>query len=163
MPNPLKTAKNQKRYKATSTEEKFYEVLHRAYAREDAAAKAAARLESDIVTAYQLKQSMPIKNMDEAPKEDGPLPVAPHEFNKSDFHETFSKLNFLRTVTELVDVLELGSVSEKIATNLVDDLFGNKRAPVKGKRVGATSTVIGDDQDAMIATLRDEATRRKQG
>lgn len=144
-------------------EEQIYGLLTDAFKREECAARAAARLEYDLVTQYQQNKATPATDVEDVAE---PVSNDSRDFETGQFQALFSNLNNLRTMTDLAKMLELEPerISD-IANTMIVGMFGK---PQQSKAVGVRSSnaverkLIGTDDEVMLERLREAAAVRQR-
>lgn len=148
---------------ATELEDEMYDLLQRALTRAECAARAVARVEYDIVQKHMEQQEPPTVDPDEVDvQETSGAQQASREFNSAHFQKTFSSLNVLRVVEDLITLFKLEHLEEDIATTLVNEMFRSKSGAAPS-RSGEGETFIGSDADMLYHNLRRVAERKERG
>ncbi len=153
-------------------EEQIYELLNEALYRAECSARAAARLEYDLVVEHQEQQVVAQeeeaekrdKEKDEEESEDGAVSAqqSAHEFSMGQFQGMFSNLNVLRLVGDLISLLDLGSLEDEINLVLISDMFRSRAAATAPRRGGEGQTFIGNDLEAYVQGLRRAAEQKQR-
>jgi len=145
-------------------EEEMYALLDRALWRAECAARAAARIEFDVVQKHLEQQMPPTTDSEEIDPEatQEVAEQASREFNASHFQSTFFNLNVLKVVGELIDLLELDHLEEEVMHTLVHEMF-RPRGSSSNARSGEGETFVGTDADLLFHRLRQIAERKQRG
>jgi len=145
----------------------IYEILQAALVREECAARAAARVEYDLVLLHQEQQLREEEEPGEP--EDGEADEqeteaaseSSREFSTAQFQSMFSSLNTLRLTGELIKLLELEELEQDINLTLIRDMFAKKPA-TSAQRRSAGEAFIGSDLDLLFKNLRQTAERKQR-
>jgi len=144
-------------------EEALYDLLDQALRRAECAARATARVEYDIVQTHMEQQEPPTTDPDEIEGDEQELAQqSSREFNSAQFQSTFTNLNMLRIVSELIDIMGLDHLEEPILHTLVSSMF-RPRGPSAPARSGEGETFVGTDADLLYHKLRQMAESKQRG
>jgi hypothetical protein len=144
-------------------EESVFEVLNAAFQRQECAAKAAARLELEVVERYLSEHANSGETHTEEDLDADVASLSSREFNADQFLTMFSNANLLRLVGEIFRLLDIPEMEAEVTSTIIQDVFGARQAGKQvGKRNSGEETFIGSDADLVLHRLRQAAAKNQR-
>ena len=178
---------NQTRTKTDSDtlEDQLYQLLINSMHRAEAAARASARIEAELLqdmetTSFKGMHTDPESAFGEQLPGDaeptttaaGPEKTSSGEFDQSGFSEVFYSLNAMRTIKELLSILKISDLEDDVMAALVETTFGSggpkKKVATTPKPAYSPSTpsdtemVAGGDMGMMLHNIRRTVERKQK-
>jgi hypothetical protein len=141
-----------------SFEDVLYQALRDSFGRSDAAARAVARLDYQLV----LQQNQEEAGAGVTPTKEGGAALLRSSgvFDDREFVETFERLSFLRLVMDLLKVLDLQELRTELITALIDDRFRPKSVATGRAAAPEAATVQGSDMAVLVNNIKRLAERK---
>lgn len=135
----------------TQMEQQVLDLLDKAYAKADAAARAAARFEAYIHEKIVEQRREEGLSIDEAGKID-------RVFKASEFNDTFRKFLVIGIERKLIETLSLDEYEQEILTERIKDIFGPKPPPPKKDK--PAQILVGSPEVHQLQELTSRRRRR---
>ncbi len=152
--------KNGKGASPAKLEANLLGILEDSFHRAECAAKAAARIENQIVELHVEEQAEPTTDAEEIDEEHAAS--SSREFDTSKFLQLFERLNYLKTAEDVIKLMGLRVLEEDIMKLLTTTELRPRGATAGAQKAAQPEQFVGTQEEYMMKLLRDDAERKSR-